>query len=593
MSRSVQGVFFLLSSFFLSTFFPHQALAQLPDLAHPKWEVRAVWITTAAGADWPKSHNAGEQKKSLVEMFDKLETMHFNTVFFQVRPRGNTFYKSQYEPWSAELTGKLGEDPGWDPLKFAIDEAHKRGMELHAWFNVAKVSGPEMPPVSTPLHIVRSHPDWVQQYKGEWWIDMGLPEVRAYTEKLVMEIVNDYDIDGIHFDYARYPGQDFNDESTFLAYGDGMTKDEWRRNNITTFVREMYEKITERKPWVKVGSAPVGIYRSISGAQSGFAGYDALDQDARLWMKEQIQDYIVPQLYWDAGEQHFPRNDPDFRVLCADWAENSYGRQIYTGIGAYKDNVQKEIPEQIIYSRSVGNEGQAFFRYANIVSLPEIEDEYEFPALIPPMPWKDSIAPLAPQQVTVTGTSSDGGTIKWLTPPESDFNTRAYKYVVYRSDHKDVDINDPKNILAIVPAPATEYEDRSAIRSEMFYAVTALDRGNNESPPGFAQGESIPPEVTAEDAPQDSEITNAKLFRNYPDPFHDRTYIAYELGKRSHVQLTVFDDDGEKELTLVDGIENAGTYVVSVDGKELGRGMYTYLLKAGSFLETKKMERGE
>ena len=212
--------------YFLSlNFFSLISLQAQTSIAAPKWEVRAVWLTTAGGADWPKTYDVAAQKKSLVEIFETLQKKHFNTVFFQVRSRGNTFYRSQYEPWAAELTGTLGRDPGWDPLEFAIEEAHKRGMELHAWFNVAKVYNIGQPPLSSPPHILRSHPEWAQLYEGDWWVDMGRPEVRQYTENLVMELVRLYDLDGIHFDYIRYPGEKFDDWNSFRLYGDGTARD--------------------------------------------------------------------------------------------------------------------------------------------------------------------------------------------------------------------------------------------------------------------------------------------------------------------------------------------------------------------------------
>ena len=346
------------------------------DIVAPKWEVRAVWLTTAGGADWPKTHDVAAQKKSLVDIFETLQKKHFNTVFFQVRPRGNTFYKSQYEPWAAELTGTLGQDPGWDPLEFAIEEAHKRGMELHAWFNVAKIYNSGQPPLSSPRHILRIHPEWAQNYDGEWWVDMGRPEVREYTENLVMELVRLYDIDGVHFDHIRYPGQKFEDWNSFRLYSDGVERDDWRRNNITRFVREMYAQIISEKPMMKVGSAPLGIYKLIPGAQSGVSAYTELYQDSRLWLQEKIQDYVAPQLYWDFGEQTNP-SDPDFRALCIDWSRNNFGRHIYVGLGVYRENIQKEITEQIYLTRTVECQGQSSFRYENIQDLPGISLAYQ------------------------------------------------------------------------------------------------------------------------------------------------------------------------------------------------------------------------
>jgi uncharacterized lipoprotein YddW (UPF0748 family) len=556
--------------------------AQL-DILAPKWEVRAVWLTTAGGADWPKTYDVAAQKRSLVEIFETLQKKHFNTVFFQVRPRGNTFYKSQYEPWAAELTGTLGRDPGWDPLEFAIEEAHKRGIEVHAWFNVAKVYNNGQPPLSSPRHILRSHPEWAQNYEGEWWVDMGKPEVREYTENLVMELVRLYDLDGIHFDYIRYPGQKFEDWNSFRLYSDGVERDEWRRNNITQFVREMYGRIISEKPMMKVGSAPLGIYKPIPGAQSGFSAYAELYQDSRLWLQEKIQDYVVPQLYWDFGEQTNP-NDPDFRALCIDWSKNNFGRHVYAGLGVYRENIQKEITEQIYLTRTVACQGQSFFRYENILDLPGIALTYKYPALIPPMPWKDSIPPLPPTEITAVRGSNQTTIIRWNEPALAVDGDNASQYVVYRSTDEDVDIRNPRNILAVIPSTSTIYVDETPKNNiHYYYTVTALDKGHNESGGGSLKLESMKNDSTPSG--------HYSLGQNYPNPFSNRTYISYQLGERSPVELTVKDTVTNKEILIVQETQDAGTYIVSLEAKLLARGKYVYKLKAGSFIATKMLER--
>lgn len=555
------------------------------NLVAPKWEVRAVWLTTAGGADWPKTYDVASQKQALVEIFETLQEKHFNTVFFQVRSRGNAMYKSRYEPWAAELTGSLGKDPGWDPLDFAIEEAHKRGMELHAWFNVTKVyNTPGLPPLSSPRHVLRSHPEWAQLYEGEWWMDMGRPEVREYTENLVMELVRLYDLDGIHFDYIRYPGERFDDWKSFRLYSDGLERDEWRRNNITAFVREMYDQITKERPAMKVGSAPLGIYKPIVGAQSGFSGYAFLYQDARRWMEEKIQDYVAPQLYWDFGEQANP-NDPDFRALCIDWTKNNFGRHVYAGLGAYRENIQKEITEQIYMTRSVGSQGQSFFRYQNILDLPGISITYKYQALIPPMPWKDSIPPLPPTDIHITESSNNTSIIRWTEPPPAADGDRAWNYVVYRSTEENIALDNARNILAVIPAAHTVYVDEAPANNiHYYYTVTALDKGHNESGVSF-----VPFATEVHSAPP----AHHSLAQNYPNPFSDKTYISYELSEKSPVELIVQDTLTKKEITLVKETQDAGTYIVSVDAKLLRRGKYLYRLRAGSFVAMKYLERGE
>ena len=561
------------------------SLQAQPDIVAPKWEVRAVWLTTAGGADWPKTYDVVAQKKSLIEIFETLQKKHFNTVFFQVRSRGNTFYKSRYEPWAAELTGTLGQDPGWDPLEFAIEEAHKRGIELHAWFNVAKIYNSGQPPLSSPRHILRNHPEWAQLYDGDWWVDMGRPEVRQYTENLVMELVRLYDLDGIHFDYIRYPGQKFDDWNSFRLYSDGAERDEWRRNNITRFVREMYEQIISEKPMMKVGSAPLGIYKPIPGAEAGFSAYAELYQDARLWLQEKIQDYVAPQLYWDFGEQTDP-NDPDFRALCIDWSKNNFGRHVYAGLGIYRENIQKEITEQIYLTRTLECQGQSFFRYENILDLPGIGVTYKYPALIPPMPWKDSIPPLPPTEITAVRGSNQTTIIRWKEPALAVDGDSAAQYVVYRSTDKDIDIRNPRNIAAVLPSTFTMYVDETPNNNiHYYYTVTALDKGHNESGGSFTQYESLKNDH--------SMVGRYSLAQNYPNPFSDRTYISYQLGERSPVELTVIDTLTNKEILIVRETEDAGTYIVSLEAKVLAKGKYVYKLKAGSFIATRTLERTE
>ncbi len=570
---------------------PSSLILAQANIVDPKWEVRAVWITTLAGADWPKSINITEQKNSLLKIFDVLKEKNFNTIYFQVRPRGNTFYHSLFEPWASELVGKLGNDPGWDPLEFAIEQAHKRGMELHAWFNVAKVwtnGTGAMPPASTPRHVVHAHPQWVKQYNSEWWIDMGNPDAREYTEDVVMELVRGYDIDGIQFDYLRYPGKDFDDWQSFRIFSDGVERDEWRRNNINMFVRSMYRKIITAKKYVKIGSAPLGIYKSIPGAQSSFTGYDGVYQDARQWLKEGVQDYIVPQLYWDFGEQQNP-NDPDFAALCRDWCRENFNRHIIAGLGVYRPNIYNEVIEQILYARKEGAHGESFFRYENIEQLQAMNGVYRYPSLAPAMRWKDSIPPLPPKEIEAIETQSGASLVRWKIPDAARDGEKPFRFVVYGSKEKDVDINNPKNIAAILSGTTATFLDakNSSLNNKMFYTVTSLDRANNEST-------SLP-------AAFPSELASVFLHRaatpllaqNFPNPFSKQTYISYEVPVKNSVVLRIQDSSTRKVFTLVNGSQEAGTYIVAVDSNQLTFGKHEYILQIGDNVATKILEKKE
>jgi uncharacterized lipoprotein YddW (UPF0748 family) len=246
----------------------------------PKSEVRAVWITTASGLDWPPSANRSHNNQPAAIVAD-MKADRFNTIFFQVRARSDAYYRSRYEPWAENLTGILGKDPGWDPLAFLLGEAHAQGLEVHAWMNVFKVRGPNPVAPSTPEHPSRALAEWCIEQDGEIWLDPGRPEVRTYLTDLVLDLVRSYDLDGINFDFIRYPGHRFADEETYARYGKGLPLHEWRRRNVTDFVRETYRKATTLKPLLKVGSSPLGVYKDDSRGHAeaivGLSGLVCLD----------------------------------------------------------------------------------------------------------------------------------------------------------------------------------------------------------------------------------------------------------------------------------------------------------------------------
>lgn len=540
----------------------------------PKQEVRAVWISSAGG-DWPTSFDVKEQQRSLAAIFDRLQEAHFNTVFFQVRPRGNVFYRSALEPWASQLTGTLGKDPGYDPLAFALQEAHKRGLELHAWFNVAKVWGSENLPAH-PQHVTRTHRDWVKLYEGEWWLDLGNPNARDYTLRLVKELVSAYDIDGLHFDYIRYPSESFEDWKSFTQWGDGVERNEWRRNNVTAFVRDAYEYVRSVKPWVKVGSAPLGIYRSIPGAQSTFSGYSGVFQDSRRWLREGIHDYLAPQLYWTIGEQKNP-NDPDFYSLSSDWVDESSQRHIYIGIGAYREQVQDELKEQLRMTREEGAQGQSFFRYENVEALLDRYGKfYPSPALYPPMPWKDSIPPNAPKDVAVLREGANMN-ITWKEPDVAKDKEPVYRYVVYRSTEKKIDTRRGENIAAILPGTERSFRDASTNGREYFYTVMALDRAGNESGAPVKTVSEIQRILARYERPTRAVI----LSHTPPDTIRGLAYILFDLPSRLSARLIIRNTLTGDERVVLNEPKNPGLTITAVDLRTLPAGPLEYRLTAG------------
>lgn len=552
----------------------------------PKHEVRAVWLSSASG-DWPTSYDVEEQQRSLIDILDVLKKNNFNTLFFQVRPRGNALYRSDIEPWALQLTGTLGKDPGWDPLQFAIDEARMRGMELHAWINIAKVWGADSPP-SRSEHVVNMHRDWCRQVENEWWIDMGNPAAREYTERVVMEIVQKYDIDGIHFDFIRYPNESFDDWFSFSTWSDGMERSEWRRNNITLFVRGCYDQIRSAKPWVKVGSAPVGIYQSINGAQSSFTGYANVFQDSRRWLREGIHDYIVPQLYWSIGDQSNP-NDPDFTALCLDWSRENYGRHVYAGIGIYRENVLRETKEQVLVSRNVSMPGQSYFRYEHLKNvLSQLGSAYRFPALIPPMPWKDSIPPLPPENVTVEVNGESSTIVRWSEPQPARDGERPFRYAIYRSSPGEAGIYSSENILAVVSSEKRMFvdEDITVSGKKYFYSVTSLDRCWNEN-----IGDTRSTHEGSIFSRYDKQTTIPALSQSVSNPASGKIFISFELPQRSSVLLSLRHTTTQQESIVVNGMKNAGIHIVAFDLKQMPSGMIEYSLKAGNSVVKKIMEK--
>ncbi len=553
------------------------AVAQPQMVSPPKAEVRAVWITTASSLDWPQTTVKTEQQSSLRKMVNDLQAAHFNTIFFQVRARGDSYYKSKYEPWAENLTGTLGKDPGWDPLAFLLTEAHSAGMEVHAWFNVYKILGPRPVAYTSPQHPSRVYPQWTVRYEGESWFDPGSPEIRSYLLSVSLDLVRTYNIDGMHFDFIRYPGRDFPDMDTYRKYGNGRDREDWRRANIDRFVSEFYDSATAIKPMLKVGSAPIGIY---SGVKDGDAlgGYYGMYQDSQGWLRKKKHDYLAPQVYWNIGST---QGDPDFSLLTKQWQQASTGRHIYVGIGAYKDAVLREIPSEIDTTRFYEAAGQAYFRYGSIKNFAVFGGRYNTLANIPPMPWKDSIPPLAPKALAVTEIAPNVFHLEWISPaPAKDGDTALY-YNIYRSNTPTLSTMDVRGLIAITPNSDTHFIDtlKNLHGTRYYYAVTAFDKGNNESSVSIVAS-AVVREMLALGRKL-SPITNLSVSgeRGNPD------LVAYCLAQRMDVELELVRDDdagGQKVVaTLARGEQASGTHIVGLGKAQLSPGKYLIRLRAG------------
>jgi uncharacterized lipoprotein YddW (UPF0748 family) len=312
-------------------------------------ELRGVWVATVGNLDWPSAPglSASRQKEELDSLLDTLAALNANAVIFQVRPAADALYPSALEPWSEVLSGTQGvpPEPLWDPLAFAIESAHARGLELHAWFNPYRARPATTISPAAAAHVSRRRPDLVKAYGKQLWMDPGEEDVAAHSLAVILDVVRRYDVDGIHLDdyFYPYPEKDaagnvveFPDEPSFATYvasGGALGREDWRRWNVNRFVMRLHDGVKAVKKNVRVGISPFGIWRPGRPAQvKGFDAYEELSADARTWLQRGWVDYLAPQLYWpiDQREQSFP-------ALLAWWAgQNTVGRLLWPGLAAFR-----------------------------------------------------------------------------------------------------------------------------------------------------------------------------------------------------------------------------------------------------------------
>jgi uncharacterized lipoprotein YddW (UPF0748 family) len=465
---------------------------------YPKRELRGAWIATVENIDWPRSNTetSGEQIKELVDIIDSLKLAGINAVYFQVRTECDALYKSSYEPWSYYLTGQQGKvpDPYYDPLAFAISEAHSKGMELHAWFNpyraVRKVG--DYPIADN--HVTKTHPDWILDFGTYKMLNPGIPAVRHYIAKIVADVVRRYNVDGIHFDdyfYPYVPHITNQDSAAFAEYGGNFTNvDDWRRNNINQMIAEVHDTIEAINSDVKFGVSPFGIVENKYAGTDGFESYNKIYCDPLNWIKNKTVDYVAPQLYWEIGNKA-----ADYAKLLPWWASVIDGRQLYIGIFSSKlaardyKGLKTELEDEINLNSITPNvSGTIFFSAKSITQnysglADTLENSlFKYPALVPAMPWKDSVPPLAPQNLVLTQDSS-GVTLNWEKPPQASDGDYASQYIIYRFAPSDVvDFDNAKNIIFITPGDQTTFKDtRIKKHTEYTYVVSSLDKMKNES----------------------------------------------------------------------------------------------------------------
>lgn len=475
--------------------------ALLPVFAQtpPKREFRGAWLHVIGPVRY--SGKSTEQAKSFItDQFDKLLQAGCNVVIFQVRPCADALYESSIEPWSQFLTGKRGKapSPAWDPLQFVIEEAHKRGMELHAWLNPYRIStnANEVLPES---HIAAREPWRTFKYDNKIFFDPGIPENRTYIENVVRDIVSRYDVDGIHIDDYFYPypvaGREIPDQGTYAKYGNGMSRGDWRRHNVDLLIEELNRTIKSVKPWVRFGVSPFGIWRNkktdMRGSDTnGLQNYDALYADVLLWTRNKWVDYVVPQLYWELD--HVQASS---RKLVQWWNDNANGVDLYIGQDTKrtmdradtKAGRPNELQTKVELSRSLPNIGGNVWWHGYWVTdnykgvLDRLANDFQYTIALPPAYGDPRICPHIPSKLHAK--TEHGRTIvSWHHPPMSKkaATTDAVRYVVYEFlPGEEIDLDNAEAIVALTPY--TRCELPGVIEKGTTVVVTALDRLNRES----------------------------------------------------------------------------------------------------------------
>jgi uncharacterized lipoprotein YddW (UPF0748 family) len=465
----------------------------------PKREMRAAWISTVENIDWPSKSGLSdkEMKTEMITILDNLRSNNLNTVIFQIRPTADAYYKSTKEPASHWITGKQGVAPGFDPLQLMIDEAGKRGMNVHVWLNPYRVQKDTVRDVLAKSHLFFKKPKLFVTYGKSRYFNPGYQETRDFVSSVVGEIVRNYDIQAIHMDDYFYPykitGQEFPDEEAFAKEPRQFKdKENWRRDNVDLIIKQIRDTIIANKPEVEFGISPFGVWRNKakdadgSNTVAGQTNYDDLYADILKWQKENWIDYVTPQLYWHIG---FDR--ANYEVLAKWWASHKFGANVYVGHGDYKiSNTAKEpewrSPDQIVKQiemiRKMPNidgsmhfTASTFLKKGDTLRKPLIEKQYKYIALTPEANRITRIMPQTPTNA-VAVQKGDKGVLSW----KATLNDK--KYVIYRfAKGKITDFSNPENIYYVTTEAKLEIPNVDF--DKYVYAVTALSQTQTESAP--------------------------------------------------------------------------------------------------------------
>ncbi|MCM1004764.1 MAG: family 10 glycosylhydrolase [Prevotella sp.] len=474
----------------------------------PKREFRGAWIQVIGQSQW-MNKTPEQQRAYFTEILDKLNEAGCNALIFQIRPTADALYESEIEPWSKWLTGKRGKAPAekWDPLAFAISEAHKRGMELHAWLNPYRVTS-DAKEVLPPEHLYNQHKERFFRFDNKIFFDPAYQENRDYISTVIADIVSRYDIDAIHLDDYFYPypaanGTRFDgDGASYAKFGKGKNKADWRRENVDKLIEQLHRTIKDIKPWVQFGISPFGIWRNKSsdprGSESGgLQNYDDLYADVILWAKNGWIDYLVPQLYWPLDKKVAPS-----RKLAKWWNDNVPANcKLYIGqntqgtMDTPTASDSNELSAKIDLSRRLDNvHGNAWYHGYWVVNNykgvnDKLASEHQRTLALPPL-YTDKPGKPAKVYGLRTEKTNDGMVVAWDLPEnfhgygaEATLNEAreddVVKFVVYEFfKGESIDMNDPEAIIAITPISAVKLDSAEPGTT---FIVTALDRMGRES----------------------------------------------------------------------------------------------------------------
>lgn len=465
----------------------------------PKYETRAIWMGTIGGIDWPrnkinvnfKSNNwkaqqdrhIAKQKQELIDILDKLQRANINTIILQTRIRGSVIYPSKIEPWDDCLTGYCNRDPGYDPLEFAINECHKRGMELHAWLVTIPIGTSTKQKKLGAKALIKTHPELCKTVGGEVFMIPGKKGTAEYMATLCKEIVSRYDVDGISLDYIRYPEKEyrFSDDELYKqnAGSNHLTKAEWRRNNISNIVKAVHDAVKPIKPWIKLSSSPLGRYNDLSRYPArGWDCFNTVYQDPKLWLANNWQDMLFPMMYFQ-GNLFYP--------FVFNWKEISSEHPIAAGLGIYfldpkegKNWTLNDVRAQIYTARNSKMGGVCFYRsyyltnnYKGIYNT-VCNEIFPYPALPQPMRWMGyTEIPEIP-----TNLERKNNCLTWNKVTSAKTHIT---YNIYASYTTPVDITKGENLIAVRVQDNSFYIQDS----NLYYAVTAMDCYGNESEATF------------------------------------------------------------------------------------------------------------